>query len=80
MVVVASLAILMAFITANAFAENYRFALVVHVAGTYFWTPVKNGAEDAAKMLGVEAHFMRTADINTSETTEKQISTIIMDN
>ncbi|MBD3308779.1 substrate-binding domain-containing protein [candidate division KSB3 bacterium] len=44
----------------NGFAQEpkYRFALVVHVAGTPFWTPVKKGAEDAAQLVGVEAQFM----------------------
>jgi len=42
----------------SIYAENYRFALVVHVAGTPFWTPVKKGAADAAKLLGVQEQFM----------------------
>ncbi len=39
-------------------ALAYKFALVVHVAGTPFWTPVIKGAEEAGKLLGVEVQFM----------------------
>ncbi|MCP4402428.1 MAG: sugar ABC transporter substrate-binding protein [bacterium] len=53
------LALVCAVSAGNVYAQaKYKFALVVHVAGTPFWTPVKKGAEEAAKMLGVEAQFM----------------------
>lgn len=53
------LAMLFAVLAENVYAQpKYKFALVVHVAGTPFWTPVKKGAEEAAKLLGVEAQFM----------------------
>ncbi len=59
MVLAVVLMMFMAGFAGNVQAEpKYRFALVVHVAGTPFWTPVKKGAEEAAAMLGVEAQFM----------------------
>jgi simple sugar transport system substrate-binding protein len=39
-------------------ALAYKFALVVHVAGTPFWVPVIKGAEEAGELLGIEVQFM----------------------
>jgi len=57
-IVFALFTLLMGFGVLSIYAENYRFALVVHVAGTPFWAPVKKGAADAAKMCGVKEQFM----------------------
>lgn len=47
---------LLAVFTGSALA--YKFALVVHVAGTPFWIPVIKGAEEAGELLGIEVQFM----------------------
>jgi len=47
-------------------ALAYKFALVVHVAGTPFWTPVIKGAEEAGELLGVEVQFMGPAYLESS--------------
>jgi len=52
------LVMLLAVFTGSAFANKYKFALVVHVAGTPFWIPVIKGAEEAGELLGVEVQFM----------------------
>ena len=58
------LMMLFACLAGNVFAQKYKFALVVHVAGTPFWTPVKKGADEAAKLLGISPQavhkFLRT--------------------
>ena len=46
------LVMLLAVFTGSALA--YKFALVVHVAGTPFWIPVIKGAEEAGELLGVK--------------------------
>lgn len=50
------LVMLLAVFTGSALA--YKFALVVHVAGTPFWIPVIKGAEEAGELLGVKVQFM----------------------
>lgn len=50
------LVMLLGIFTGSALA--YKFALVVHVAGTPFWIPVIKGAEEAGELLGVEVQFM----------------------
>ncbi len=48
-------------------APKYKFVLVAHSTGVAFWTPVRKGAEDAAKQLGVEVQFTGPLDFNISE-------------
>jgi len=50
------LVMLLAVFTGSALA--YKFALVVHVAGTPFWIPVIKGAKEAGDLLGAEVQFM----------------------
>jgi len=50
------LVMLLAVFTGSVLA--YKFALVVHVAGTPFWIPVIKGAEEAGELLGVKVQFM----------------------
>ena len=52
------LVMLLAVFTGSALANKYKFALVVHVAGTPFWIPVIKGAKEAGELLGVEVQFM----------------------
>ncbi len=58
LIIMCAVLFLFGLVGTGLFAENYKFALVVHVAGTPFWAPVKKGAADAAKLLGIKEQFM----------------------
>lgn len=51
-------------IGAVAAEKKMKFVLVAHSAAISFWVPVKKGAEDAAKALGVDVVFTGPAEFD----------------
>ncbi len=56
---------------ANANAgKKYRFAVISHATAVPFFVPVRNGVQEAAKLMGVEATFTGPAGFDVSRQVE----------
>jgi len=45
-------------------AEKYKFVVVSHAIAVPFFVPIRNGVEDAGKLLGADAQFTGPPDFN----------------